>query len=98
MSKRTQILARLMNVIAILLIFAVAGPVYAGPKKKVDQPKGIPVQALSDEDCGKGITGKGNSKCGPKETGSVKKKVVKKAGTAAAVGVAGKKVSSILKD
>ncbi len=98
MRKRTQILSRLMHIIAILLIFAVAAPVYAGPKKKVDQPKGVPAQTLSDEDCGKAVKGKGNSKCGPKEAGNVKKKVVTKAGAAAAVGVAGKKVSSGLKD
>lgn len=97
--QRIQIAPRLMNVIAILLIFAVVTPVYAGPRKKVDQPKEITAQVLSGEDCGKGIkNGKGKSKCDPKETGSVKKKVVKKAGTAAAVGVAGIKISPSLKD
>lgn len=98
MNKRTQILSRLVGVIAVLLIFAVAAPVYAGPKKKADQPKGNPVKTLSGEDCGKGVIGKGDSKCGPKDTGSVKKKVVKKVGAAAVVGGAGKKVTSGLKD
>ena len=88
----------LTKALLLLIILLVAVPVYSGPKEKVDQPQGIPVEVLSDQECDKGVAGKGESKCVPKEIGTAKKKVVKKAGTAAVVGVAGNKASSGIKD
>ena len=53
---------------------------------------------MSDKEYDDGVLAKGGSECVPKETGKAKKKVAKKAGTAAAVGVAGKKISSGIGD
>lgn len=93
------IISRWINVIALLLILTVVAPAYSAPKPKVvDKSPGGPVEVLPDQECGKGVVGKGDSKCGPKETGTVKSKVVKKAGAAAAVGVAGKKIPAVIKD
>lgn len=101
MNKPIFIVLKLTNILFFLLILLVAVPAHSGPKEKGDQSQDGPVKVLSDQECDKGIVAKGSSECVqnvPKETGTAKKKVIKQAGTAAAVGVAGKKVSSGIKD
>ena len=73
-------------------------PAFSGPKENSDLPGNISEKNVSDQDCNDDAVGKKDSKCLPKEGGNPKKKVIKKAGTAAAAGVAGKKVSNIVED
>ena len=98
MSKPLLTIIKLMNISFFLLILLVAVPVHSGPKERSDLSQSPPAKGLSDQECDEAVVGKGDSKCLPKEAGKPKKKVVKKAGTAAAIGVAGKKVSGVVGD
>lgn len=98
MSKPIFIFNKVTSITFLLLILLMAVPVYSGPNDKGKQPQGYSTKVLPDQECGKGGLGQDDSKCVPKEAGTAKKKIVKKAGTAAAVGVTGKKVSSGIGD
>lgn len=98
MSKQRVSFLVSIKVIVFLSVLGTTLPAYSGPTEKSGLPQGPPAKGVSDQECNDSVVGKGDSKCLPKEAGNPKKKVVKKAGTAAALGVAGKKVSSDIKD
>jgi hypothetical protein len=97
---RSIILSRRFAIPILLSALFVTYPAWSGPgnKPSVEKPAGNVVMGKGDnkvEDRDGEKTGK---KDGSKKDGdSVKKKAVKKAGTAAAAGVATKKVTSTIK-
>ena len=79
-----------------------AGSVFAAPGDRKGPSAEPAIEAMKEDDCGRN----GNKPCNElgdspdlkSEKGSPKKKIVKKAGAAAAAGVAGKKITENIGD
>ena len=87
MKKPTHIVVRSLSVLLLITSFLISSPAWSGPGDKKQ-----PVQGSLD----KGVLEQKNVKS-DKGGKTAKGKIVKKVGTTAAVGVAGKKVTSIIK-
>ena len=96
MKRDTMIFYRYGLAVVILTLFVVT-PSVSAPRDKNKSPKSSKEKVVSGQQNKKDFDVSSSRDSGKKNEKNVKKKVVKKAGGAAAVGVAGKKINSGIK-